>query len=1070
MNPSSCQRFARLAGVGVAILLAHASLPAQTTTSSISGQVNSAAGASVAGAAVDIIYTPTNSTVRTTTNSTGRFTVGGLNVGGPYEVRVEAPGFRLAVERGITLELSKTYRTTIVLGNTEDIVELEEFVVEGTLPTVFETDAMGTGTIVDGEVISNTANVRRAISDFARLNPLVVLGDSDRLEINAAGQHYRQNSIQVDGVNLNDQFGLEASGLPSLNNPISINTIEQFNVEISPYDVRQSGFTGAAINAVTRSGTNTFSGEVYYYYSNDDLRGEDVNTGTKSPYTEKTYGFSIGGPIWKDRIFFFYNYENFEKELAPSSAAFIPDATAVTAIRNRLLNLSAGDFPGGYDPGVYGGAGTAQELDEKHFLKVDFVLNQNHRLTARYAETIAVSPNFGRFSNNGQTSLSSNYYTNAFKTQSYGIQAFSRWTDRFETEVSVARDTFDKIPSRGSIDNFPQIEIQDVPGMNAGGGATEGTLFLGSENSRQANELATETDKAKAIGTFYMDRHTITFGFDTEKSKFDNLFAQNVYGNLRYAEVGGVSGYDRFITPGSTLPQYNRPAQVAGTELRALSDYSVTGLFVQDRFDVTDRLQLLYGLRYDFMGVDKVPFTNTLFNNTFVANDGRKNFDNAKTIDGSSQLGARFGFRYEVDEEKRTLLRGGVGLFQGKVPGVYISNAYSNTGVTIGSLSYASGFTLEDYLATFDKDNPIAVVPGATPGASAVNILDPGFELPSVWRGNLALDQKLFGDWIGTIELVRTEVNKGVYMENLNLKKITPAGGSPDGRQHFAGTPGSASNANDPNFTNVYSIRNTSNGSATNVVLSIAKPLRNNWWANASYTYTQSTDVSSITSSTASSNFNNRAVFNQNEDVAARSNYEFKHRILINAGYRFEWSEGWRTRVGLTYEGKTGRPYSYVFRGDYNGDGVSFNDLFYVPNGPSDPLITYRAGTTQAEIDRFYDFLNTSGLVAYAGTAVPRNSEASSFAHRFDLSFTQEVPLHGRFRAEFFCNIINVGNLLNSDWGQLSEVPFSFTAGVAGGRPVNGRIEYDLRTAPQGEQTVANRSQWAIQVGATLKF
>jgi hypothetical protein len=373
--------------------------------------------------------------------------------------------------------------------------------------------------------------------------------------------------------------------------------------------------------------------------------------------------------------------------------------------------------------------------------------------------------------------------------------------------------------------------------------------------------------------------------------------------------------------------------------------------------------------------------------------------------------------------------------------------------------------TLSDYLNNeFDPENPILFLD--TPQGANIDLVDSDFELPSLWRGSVAYERDL--DWNGfrlTTEYVVSIVNKGLYVEQLNLNQV---GTSPDGRALYAGSP-FFGNGFDNNYGDIYNLRNTDKGESHNFIIDVTRPWANNWFASFSYTWGQSDDVSSVTSSTAFSNFGNRAIFNQNEDVASTSNYETRHRFLVSAGYEFEWNERTSTRLVLVYEGRSGRPYSWVFQDDFNNDGVSENDLFYVPTGASDPLIGFAPGTTQGQIDDFFAFINSTTLAESAGGVTQRNSETSPYIHRFDLNITQTVMIKNGIELEIFANLINVGNMINDEWGHTSEVPFSYTRGVAEASVDGGKIVYDLGT-PDGPQTQANRSRWQVRLGATLKF
>ena len=1035
------------------------------TTSAIRGDVLDAAGTGIPGATVQVRFMPTNTVYETTASGSGRFNLGGLRVGGPYQITASADGYQAYIRNGVFLELSQTFRLTARLVSTEEVVELDAFEVTAGPNTIFDSDEFGSGTVVDAVAIQLTPSVNENVADIVRLNPLIAIMDPERLEINAAGQHFRQNSVQVDGVNLNDQFGLEATGFPSLLNPFPLRTIAQFNVSVSPYDVRNSGFTGASINAVTKSGSNKFEGEAYYYYSDENLRAENFFSGERPDYESTTYGLSLGGPIIKDRLFFFANYEKAEIIQGASNPGFIPDPAEVERLRNYLMGLSTTAYPNGYDPGTWGSVSAASQEDEKWLAKLDWYINDMHRFTVRYSQTEATEPQFGEYSDFGETSLTSHYYSNAFKNTAFSAQLNSRWSDKLETELVVARDTFDKSPTYANPNLFPEIIIDQFPGTRIDGTPiTNGELFFGSEDSRQANDLATETTKGKAIVTYYHGAHTIVAGFDYEETTFDNLFLQDVYGNIEYDRLDQLIA-DIPIEPNFTSSRafMNRRAGVQGESIAAQSDYADLGLFVQNQWQVNTQLELLFGVRYDTFSTDKQPSNNENFNNNFVTQDGRSNLDNTNTIDGTDNVALRVGFRYDVDGSKKQQFRGGFGLFQGRVPGVYMSNAFSNNGVTTSAIRYEPSITLTDFLNNeFDPANPIEYV--ATPQGSQIDVIDPDFKLPAVWKANLAYDFELpFEHWIGTIEFLQTWTEQGIYVENANLEQ---SGVTPDGRAYYTGDEFNS------DFGEVFNLRNTSKGEASNLSFQVSRPMVDNWSATVSYTYGNSSDVSSVTSSTAFSNYANRAVFNANEDVAGTSNYETRHRVLVQASYKVDWTSQIRTIFSLVFERRTGRPFSYTFGNDFNNDGLTFNDLFYVPSGPNDPLIGFAGGTSQAQIDDFFAYIGSQdGLSKYAGSAVPRNSGASDWVNRLDLRIAQEFDLRGDLKLELWASVQNVLNLINDEWGQTREIPFSFTLQVADAEwdQASGLIIYDVSSSPDVQRIDTDRN-YAISLGAALKF
>lgn len=1023
------------------------------TTSALNGRIVDADGEAIASARVVLTHVPTGSSYDSVSSGRGYVGFQGLRVGGPYSLTVSAPGYQTQEEIGIMLELNKGYDTTVTLtAEGSEIVELEEFVTTAGPTTIFDLENAGTGSVINNERIEDTATVRRSISDFARLNPLVTMLDSSYQEISAAGQHHRQNSIAVDGVKLNDQFGLESSGFSAIRNPISIDTIEEFSIDISPYDVRQSGFTGASINAVTKSGRNNFFGTAYFYYTDQDMRAENPRTGIKEPFEEMTYGLTLGGPIIKDTLFFFVNYEKFDRTAVADDPGFIPAVEDIARIRARSLEL-------GFDPGTFRSV-TATQEEEKILAKIDWNITRDHRFSIRYDQNEGNQPDFGEYSDYSssrpETALSSHFFTDIRKVTTLVAELNSYWTDRLQSQVRYGNTNIKKVPQIQQ-PYFPEIEVKGVSGITQSEAVTDrGEIFFGTEDSRQSNSLESEIENIAVNLDYYMNEWTFTGGVDSEKSKFDNLFLQDTFGNYVYNSIEDFENDE--------LAYGNRQFGIDGQTVAAQSDFTVTGIYGQAEWRATPGLTVQGGVRVDVVSTStSPPFSENFYDSFGIRND--------ETVGGQTTVAPRLSFKYTPESIDGLQFRAGIGLFQGRAPAVYLSNSFSNNGVTTAYVRADSDtFKLADALSgnaadprmNFDPDNPRVDLPPGTPG-NRVDLIEEGLQMPAVWRANLAVDKKMpFLDTILTAELVFTEVDAAVYVADINLLEI---GTAPDGRTLFNGS-SYRGNGIDPDFSNVYQMRNTDRGSATNFVLSLNRPMKDNWYGGISYTWGTSDDVSSLTSSTGFSNFNNRAVFNQNTDEMGTSNYQTRHRLMANVGYSHDWGSRNITRISLLYEGRTGRPYSVIYATDVNGDGTEYNDLLYIPTGPGDPLVSFASSEDE---QAFFSYVNNNGLDGYAGDHAPRNSQTSVWVNRFDLKLVQEIPFGDRVKTELFLDILNIGNLLNSDWGLVDEVPFNYTEEVVDAEIVDGQYVYEFLD-PDGPTTQTSRSRWGMQLGVKVSF
>lgn len=1037
------------------------------TTSGITGVIQDASGSAISGANVTILHVPTGTIDRTTTGNNGRYNVRGLRIGGPYTVTVSSELYRTAVQNDVRIELSRASRADFQMQDTGgEVVELEEFEVIGINDPLFNPGKTGVGTVLDQDALENRPQTNRSFLDFARFDPnAAIVGNASETGFGAlsvAGQNARYNSIQVDGVKMNDQFGLGSDGLPSLTNPISVDALEEISIEVAPYDVRQSGFTGGSINAVTKSGNNTWHGSLYYIQLSDDNRGENVTNGIEPLWDETTWGLTLSGPIIKDKLFFFVNYEEFERISDPPVAGFTPFQEDLDLIRSTIQSRY------GFDPGTFGGLSSLLKDDEKFVARVDWNVTEKHRLSLRWNKTEGNEPSVADFDDAGsspETGFSSVFFNTKFLNDAWVGEWFARWTPNIRSEFRFGSSRFQSDPENPNL--FPEMRIDNIRGTDRNGNpTTRGELFWGADDSRQSNFLDVDTKNASfALDISLGGSHNITVGFDWEETRFNNLFLQETYGELEW------EGIDGFLA--DELDFIARQTGIQGLDIAAQSDFTVLGFFVQDQWDVSNRLSLNFGFRYDTFSADNAAPENPGFEGAF-------GISNTNTLDGADLFAPRFSFNYALDNERKTQLRGGFGLFQGRSPGVWLSNVFSNNGVSTRSFFNGSpDFTSEEYIAgtapggainNFDPDNPVIFLDpndAGVVGNQRVDLLDNGLEMPSAWKANFAIDRKL--PWLGgmnfTFEWLQTWIKQGLGTIDINLAQ---AGTGPDGRALFGGNP-SNNRGNAAGYDNVLQLTNTGSvGSSTNLSFVLSRPVKDHWFFNLSYTLQDATDAGRQGSSTALSNFADTPKFNQNSFEEATARNEIKHRILAVAGIDFELVEDYKTTVTLVYEGRSGRPFSYLFGDDVNNDDDSFpNDLLYVPTGQSDPLADF-SQMTDSETTAFFSFLDTSGLNKFAGSHAPRNAFTSKWTHRFDLKVSQEIPIRGPLKAELFIDFLNVLNFFNDKAGVVDEVPFQ-TFSIRGGEVVDGAFQYDFSRAPQSSDNVFT-SRWLLQTGIKLKF
>lgn len=1082
-----------LKSIVVAVLAAVAlafspSAMAQLVSSGLTGTVRGSDGSALSGATVTAVYTPTNATFTAITNPAGRYNFRGLPVGGPYTLTTAATGYADGTVQEIYSVLGSDVEVNVILKS--DVLQLEKLVVGGDR-TDLDASATGAGLTISGEQIGNKPTSERSLADMISSSPLVTLretfGDREESQITAVGQNNRYNSIQIDGSRINDLFGLNGTGLASFFNPLSLDTIEQLAVQVSPYDVRQAGFTGASINAVTKSGTNQFHGSLYYYFRGDELFGQQlqganprelVNTGRKVvPRLERsTLGATFGGPIIKDKLFFFLAYEEFESTIAGRDPRFsTPSEGQILAKLEQIATASGKDIDWG-SPVTTATANTS--TDEKINAKLDWQINQDHRLSVRYTTTEGEIPQFGNFASsslnlNGVSAgiiaaPDGHFYAQTRQEKTFAGQLNSQWTPNFKTEIKYSQTKQDQLTPLNTV--APQIVIDNVSGTDLvnGRAVTDGGYTAGTERFRHGNVIGVDSKQMSATGDYFWKDFVFTGGFEREQTDFYNLFRQGSYGLVSFRNLTDfLNDTNALITRNAYDPDVRNVADV--------SDLATTGVFGQARWDVNSRLSVTGGLRYEFVE-SSTPTLNAAFQSaTGFRNDG--------TPDGTSALSPRIGFNLALDDDRTTQVRGGIGHFFGRAPWVIFSNSYGQTGVGSFTLSSDEGQlpnSLTGYLQSqFDPSNPIGTGNDNPNLRREVDWVDDGTELPQSWRGNLAIERKVpFLDTILTAEVIHSIVDQALFVTNENL---LPIGVGADGRQRFKGNPSSLANARFAGYTAMIRVRNTDVGESTYFSVQWTRPLKNKWGFDLAYTRGRSTEAQSIGQTTAGGQWFRNATFNQNSVEEGRSDFEIRDRIQLSLTRQFEFIKNWRTTATLYYEGRSGNPYSWVFGGDTNGDGVNFNDLAAIPTDANDPRFDF-SGMTTAQRDAMFAYIRSEGLDQYAGGVMPKNSHREPWVNRLDLKIVQDVPLWGtdafKPKLQLYMDFVNLGSFIDEDLFGYNEISPFLSNGVFRTRTLTGTTTYNAQgklrpafTSTPSKFNVDNgMSRWRIQLGAKLLF
>lgn len=1110
-NSKDWSGFSRTAlSVAVAIVAAAPAF-AQNTTSAVGGRITGADGKPLAGAAVAIVHRESGSISNATTDAEGRYSVRGLRVGGPYTVTA-SKGSEKESRDGIYLALAESLNLDLTLGGNV----LSQVVVTGSaVASKFNASTTGAGTSLGRKELEAHASIARNLADYARQDPRLSQTDKDRGEIAALGQNSRYNAITVDGVRINDTFGLEGNGLPTAKQPISIDAIESVQVNITNYDVTQQGYTGANINAVTKSGTNEFKGSLYYVYRDDKLSGKRYNQTTgayfkPAPFTEKTQGVTLGGPIIKDKLFFFVSAE--DTRSSRDAPAFGPVGSPQTNVGITQAQIDAAIKVAkdkyGIDIGSFNVPAGNELVVKDALVKIDWNISDSHRANVRVSKTEQAEPIFPNISGTA-LSLNSYWYTPEKTIKSVVGQWFGDWTDNFSTEFKLSKRDYESIPKLFS--TLPQVQLTFTGPPPTGTTGSTRNLRFGTEEFRHFNQLATKTTDAFFAGTLFKDDHELKFGLDAQRNEIFNAFVNASNGIY---EFRGTDPVAMFEAGKPTTYRVRKPLEGFTLEDSAANwTLNSMGLFAQDSWTVNKNLTVIGGLRLDRTTTNDRPITNPNVALPTVAasaaTKGRQTggfgLDNTISIDGQVLVQPRVSFNLNLAPaaKLKSQLRGGLGLFQGAAASVWLTNPYQNTGMT--SAEFSCSNNCGNLL--YSPDPAHQPVVAGVPPAAGVDLISSDLKQPSVWKMNLAWDAELPYGLVAGAEWIHTKTKDGIAYRHLNLGAPTATG--LDGRQMFynaaalsancwnggdtyvAGancvSPARRAQANEK-FADVVLGQRTGQGGGDALTLSLSGALMQkalNW--SVAYTHTTAKEVNSLNSSRAISNWNGIAIVNPNVDVLENSAYVIRDRVNGSASWSRAFVGAYKTSVGLFYEGRTGRPFSWTYRNDMNGDGYSGNDLMYIPKAPGSGEVLF-TGKTEADRKaneaKFWAIVDANPELSEArGGTVRRNSSFAKFVNSFDLRFSQEVPgLMNKHKGVFTLDVLNVGNLLNKRWGRIQETGFnagtvgtvpnvggasrSFVnfAGMQDGKYVYNVVDFEIPALKQNK----GESQWAVQV--TLKY
>ncbi|MBN9297857.1 MAG: TonB-dependent receptor [Filimonas sp.] len=1081
---------------------------AQVTTSSITGTVKTSDKKALDGASITATHQPSGTVYTTISRKNGAFNLPGLRIGGPYSIKIEYVGLKTQTFENVTLALGEAYDVNAVM---DDNTAINENVVVTTgIKRKSAADKTGASTVLNSRVLTTMPTISRSITDFTRMTPQA--GSSNSF----AGRDGRYNNIQFDGANLNNNFGLSTDPLPGGGTfqPISLDAIDEIAVNIAPYDVRQSGFTGAGINAVTKSGNNDFHGSAYGYYRNEKYNGTKVGNndiGRGAPTTNKTYGATFSGPIIKNKLFFFANYEHEEKTyqgVTFSPAGGSGRGNASTTPVDSLKKFS--DFlrsTYGYETGAYDNFPALTAKATKFLARVDWNINKQNRLTVKYSDyksddyTVlngSSIPNGGGFSVTGGTGTLSRLPQNRFSAASMSFENSNYGTHHIvRTGTVELNSTYSKISNQLLATITKIQDTRTIPGgqvfptidiFNGTSGPGQNYMSAGNDPFTNNNDIINNIYSFTDNFTYYVNKHTLTAGVNYEYQKVANMF---MGGSSSYYAYNSLNDFMTGKAPVYYAYTYSlvdgKPA-VYSAELK----FAQLGFYVQDEIKVNNKFKLTAGIRIDKPIYTENPLENPAITAlTFPDKDGNPtHYNTGKWPESRWLVSPRVGFRWDAFGDKSLIVRGGTGIFAGKIPFVFLTNIPTNSGMYQFGGAITNAATLAGI--TFNpKPNAYQNLFPSTAGATVqpnIVMVDPNFKFPTVFRTNLAIDKNLGNGFNLTLEALITKDINAVKMRNANLKAATGEFSGPDTRPRYVSTANSDRYIY-PNITSAIVLENTSKGYSSSLTAMLSKNFDKGFYGSVAYTYSVAKDVTANPGNQASSVWNSNPNVGTSNDVElATSSFVTPHRIVANVSYRFAYAKHFATTISLFYQGSSYGNLSYIVNGDINGDGNSSTDLMFIPNSAQDlnfeqysqtvngVVYTFTAQQQAAALDKFIN--NSSYLSKHRGEYAGRYAARYPWYNRVDARFLQEFYINSgktKHTLQFSADILNLPNLLNKYWGG---TPFYSVNNPLVYRSVNANNQPVYRMANQNGLLVTNpfgtsqttSSTWGLQLGLKYFF
>ena len=1078
-----------------------------STTSSMSGKVLDSKGSPLAGASIVATHVPSGTTYATMADNTGNYTIQNMRVGGPYTVKVSFIGFAASSYTDIVLKLGETFQQDAQLG--EATTTLQEVVVTGGLRnSILSSERSGPQTNVSNREISTLPTISRAITDFTKFSPQAQ-GTS------FGGRDGRFNTITIDGAAFNNNFGLSSNPLPGGEaQPISLDAIEEISVNVAPYDIRMSQFTGASINAVTRSGDNTFKGSVYTFLRPKSFTGAKVegnNVVGAHSRSQQTFGARVGGAIIKDKLFFFLNGE-YEKVSIPGvdwqpSTNGVADAAKMISRTTEADLVRVKDFLQShynYDPGKYKDFDPFHNKNHKILARIDWNITPNHKLTIRYNDVVGTSdqqtnassgpPNNAR--NSGRISSQSLAFSNAFygfknTVRSITGELNSSFAQKFSNKLLTSY-TYIQDTRTSNSKYFPFVDIwQDGDQYMSFG------YELFSYHNNVVNKTLSFTDNL----SLNLNSHTLTVGASFDRLFFLNSYIREGTSYYRYNSVDDfINGADP-IGFGVTYGYNGNDAP--GADLT----FGFGGLYIQDEWAALPNLKVTYGLR-----LERAFYLNSMENNPAISDltfrDGQK-MDVGSWPKSHLLVSPRAGFNWDVFGDRSFKVRGGTGLFTGLLPFVWFTNQPTNSGmIQVPEIGWGPGNANlaglqfnPDYKAFIaNRPDLFPQSPSSLPSGSALAQVGKNFRLPQVWRSSIGFDVELPWNMVFTGEAMFSKDINAIKQVNINEAPMTGWMAGPDHRPYWA-----ASKVLN-NISSAMELRNASQGYQYSFTAELTRNFSYGFSGMFAYTYTMAKDLTTNPGSNAYSAFtSNTSVGSLNDPGLSYSGFAVPHKLIGDISYRVDYAKIFSTTISLVYQGyQTGR-WSYTYSNDLNGDGNS-SDLMYIPSAQNELKFNdYKNMTAVSEQAAFWDYVQSDKYLRnHKGQYAERFGVVQPWLHRFDLKFIEEVAsnlgTNRKYTVQFSLDLLNIGNALDNffyrtgitreyhGWGAYSVNPLAsnpgssndnlrpltvVTKGTATQEPVyrlNANSIEEFRTKTFMTKYVSTSSTWGCLMGIRLIF